>query len=131
MGLLDSVASQVLGSSTQNNLLNEVMGFLGNQQSGGLAGLVQQFSGKGLGDIVNSWVSTGQNLPITPQQLEHGLGAATINQLASKTGLPPDQLGSQLSQLLPNVIDKLTPGGQMPQGDIVSQGMDLLKGFLK
>ena len=132
MGLLDNLAGQVLGGgSAQSNLLNAVMGLLGNQQTGGLAGMVQQFAGKGLGDIVNSWVSTGQNLPITPQQIHQALGGDTIKQLAAKVGLSPDQVTSHLSDLLPQVVDKLTPNGKIPQGDIMSQGMDILKGILK
>lgn len=132
MGLLDSITSQVLGGgSVQSNLLNGVMGLLGNQQTGGIAGLVQQFAGKGLGDIVNSWVSTGKNLPITPEQIKQGLGSDAVSQLAAKAGLTPDQVTSHLSELLPNVVDKLTPNGQIPQGDIMSKGMELLKGILK
>jgi uncharacterized protein YidB (DUF937 family) len=132
MGLLDNIAGQVLcGGGAQGNLMNAVIGLLGNQQSGGLAGVVKQFAGNGLGDIVNSWVSTGKNLPITPEQIKQGLGSDTINQLASKAGISSDQISSQLSELLPSVVDKLTPNGQIPQGDIMSQGMDLLKGFMK
>jgi uncharacterized protein YidB (DUF937 family) len=132
MGLLDDIAGKVLGgSSAQSNLLNAVVGLLGNQQAGGLAGLAQQFAGKGLGDIVNSWVGTGQNMPITPQQIQQVLGGDTINQLASKAGLSADQVTSHLSELLPNIVDKLTPNGQIPKGDIASKGMDMLKDLLK
>jgi len=131
MGLLDNIAGQVLGGGAKSDLLNAVMGLVGNQQTGGLGGLVQQFSGKGLGDIVNSWVGTGQNMPITPQQIQQGLGSDTIKQLASKAGLSPDAVTSQLAGLLPNVVDKLTPNGQIPTGDIMSKGMDLLKGIMK
>ena len=132
MGLLDSLLGQVLGKgSSQNSMVNAVMGLLGDQQSGGLAGLVSQFSQKGLGDIVNSWVSTGKNLPITPDQLTKGLGNDTITKLASQAGVSPDKLSSQLSQLLPQVIDKLTPEGKLPQGDIAAKGMELLKGLMK
>jgi uncharacterized protein YidB (DUF937 family) len=132
MGLLDSIKSKVLGgSSAQTTLLNGVMGLLGNQQTGGIAGLVQQFTGKGLGDIVNSWVGMGQNLPITPEQIKQGLGSDAVSQLASKAGLTPDQVTSHLSELLPKMVDKLTPNGQIPTGDITSKGMELLKGILK
>jgi uncharacterized protein YidB (DUF937 family) len=132
MGLLDDLAGQVLGGGTaKGNLLNEVMGMLNNQQSGGLSGLVQQFSGKGLGDIVKSWVGTGQNLPITPQQIQQALGSDTVKQLAAKAGLSNDQVTSHLSELLPQVIDKLTPNGQMPSGDIMSKGMDILKVLMR
>ncbi len=135
MGLLDNIASGALGSllggGKQSVLINALGGLLNNQQTGGLNGLVQQFASKGLGDIVNSWVGTGPNKAITPEQIQHGLGEDTINQIASKVGLPADQLSSQLANLLPGVIDKLTPEGQIPQGDVSSQAMNLLKSFLK
>jgi uncharacterized protein YidB (DUF937 family) len=131
MGILDNLASLADGGGDKSNLLNAVMGIVTSQKSGGLTGLVQQFSGKGLGDIVNSWVSTGQNLPITAQQVQQGLGANTINQLATKTGIAPEEITSQLTQILPKLVDKLTPNGQVPQGDIVSKGLDILKGMLK
>ncbi len=68
MGLPDSIKSQVLGGE-QSNRLSAVMGLLNNPEVGGLEGLVQKFSGKGMGDIVNSWVGLGQNQSITPQQI--------------------------------------------------------------
>lgn len=135
MGLLDDIAGGALGSllggGKQANLINALGGLLGNQQAGGLNGLVQQFASKGLGDIVNSWVGTGPNKTITSDQIERGLGPDTVNQLASKVGLPTDQIKSQLATLLPGVIDKLTPNGQIPQGDLSSQAVNLLKGLLK
>lgn len=132
MGLLDNILGQVLGKrSSQDNLANAVMGLLGNQQTGGLEGLVKQFASKGLGDVINSWVSTGQNLPITAQQLQQGLGSNTVKQLASQAGVSSDQLISQLTTLLPTLIDKLTPNGKLPEGDIMSQGASLLKSLLK
>lgn len=132
MGILDSITGQVLGSGGgKTDLLSALAGLLGNQQAGGLSGLVQQFAGKGLGDIVNSWVGTGQNMPITPQQIQQGLGSDTIKQLAQKAGVQPDQISSMLAQHLPGVIDKLTPKGQVPQGDITSQAMNVLGGLFK
>ena len=130
MGILDSLASLV-GGGDKNNLLNAVMGVVTSQQGGGLTGLVKQFAGNGLGDIVNSWVSTGQNLPITTQQIQQGLGASTIKELASKTGIAPEEITSHLTQILPKLVDKLTPDGKVPQGDIASKGLDILKGLLK
>ena len=130
MGLLDGIADKVSGKTgDQGNLVNAVMGLLGDQNTGGLDGLVRQFSGKGLGDVVNSWVGTGENKPVTPQQVQQGLGADTIRDLASKAGLSQDQVTSQLSKLLPDLVDKLTPDGQLPKGDIMSKGMDILKGM--
>jgi uncharacterized protein YidB (DUF937 family) len=132
MGIFNSITSKVFGGGgTQSNVVNELMGLLNNQQIGGISGLVEKFSGKGLGDIVNSWVGTGQNLPITPQQIQNALGSDTIKQLASKMGINADQASKQISNILPKVVDKLTPDGQIPQGDLMSKGMDLLKGLMK
>jgi len=132
MGILDDLTGgQGLGSGRTSDVLGAVMGLLSNSNSGGLAGIVQGFAGNGLGDIVNSWVGKGQNLPISPQQISQGLGSDTIHGLAAKAGLSTDQMSSHLSDLLPGIIDRLTPNGQVEQGDIMSQGMDLLRGFLK
>ena len=131
MGILDMLSGLGgKGSGKQDALMNAVVGLIGSQ-SGGLEGFVQQLAGKGLGDIVNSWVSTGQNLPISIDQLKQGLGGSALSQLAAKTGIAPDQLTSQLTQLLPQIVDRLTPDGQIPKGDLAAQGMNLLKGLLK
>jgi uncharacterized protein YidB (DUF937 family) len=131
MGLLDNLTNQVLGGGKgQDALIGAVMSALNNHQ-GGLSGIVQQFAGAGLGDIVNSWVGTGANMPATPAQIQQGLGAQAIGQIAKSTGLSQNDVASQLSSILPQVIDKLTPNGAMPQGDLMSQGMSLLKGLMK
>ncbi len=134
MGILEDIANRVLGGGekgAQSNLINAVVGMLGNQSSGGLAGLVKQFTGEGLGDIVSSWVSTGQNLPVTPEQIRQGLGAGTISQLAQQAGISPEKATSQLSELLPKIVDKLTPDGKIRQENIASSGVDLLKALLQ
>jgi uncharacterized protein YidB (DUF937 family) len=129
MGILDNITGQFFGGKNLSPLINSVVSTLGNQQSGGLAGIVAQLSEKGLGEIVNSWVSTGENLPITPEQLQDGLGSALLGKIASQAGIAPDQVASQLSTLLPQIIDRLTPEGKISQGDIMAKGMDLLKGL--
>jgi len=123
MGLMDQLgqaAGGMMGGQTaQNPLLQTVIGLLGQNSSvGGLTGLVQGFQKNGLGDIVNSWVSTGANLPITPDQIKQGLGGDFLNQLAGKAGVPPDVASAQLSSLLPGVVDKLTPSGKIEAGGI-------------
>jgi uncharacterized protein YidB (DUF937 family) len=122
MGLLDQFAGEVLGAlsgdaqgaspSQTSNLLQSVMGFV-NSQPDGLQGLVRQFQEQGLGAIVNSWVSTGQNQPISIQQLQSVLGSDLVTKLAQQAGLSPDQGLGALAQLLPQVVDKLTPGGEV------------------
>jgi uncharacterized protein YidB (DUF937 family) len=67
---------------------------------------------------VNSWVSTGENLPVTPDQIKQGLGSDFLSQLAGKAGVSPDAASTQLSSLLPDVIDKATPNGKIEAGGI-------------
>ncbi len=109
MGILDTIGQVLGGGQKQSPLIDAVMGMVGNQQTGGLGGLVQQFANKGLGDIVNSWVNTGKNLPITAQQIQQGLGKDALAQLAAKAHLPTEEIAGQLSRLLPQIVDKLTP----------------------
>ncbi len=99
-------------------------------KSGGLAGLVQNFKDKGLGEAVASWVGTGANLPISAAQIQQVLGNQQIQQLAAEVGISPDMVTSHLAQLLPEVIDKLTPSGAVPTHGMLEQGIDLLKGKL-
>jgi uncharacterized protein YidB (DUF937 family) len=81
---------------------------------GGLGGLVERFHQGGLDDIINSWIGTGANKPVSPHQLHDALGSETVDDLSRETGMPRDDLLSQLSQVLPGVVDKLTPHGQLP-----------------
>lgn len=120
MGLLDSVIGALGGSqggSGQGDALQAIIAMLaqGNGPGGGgLGGLVQQFERGGLGELIGSWVGTGQNLPISPGQLQEVLGGDRLSQFAQQLGLSQGQAADQLSQLLPQVVDKLTPGGQLP-----------------
>ena len=82
--------------------------------SGGLGGLVDRFRQGGLDDVINSWIGTGANKPVAPHQLQDALGPETVDDLSRETGMPRDDLLSQLSQVLPGVVDKLTPHGQLP-----------------
>ncbi|MBF1163991.1 MAG: DUF937 domain-containing protein [Dechloromonas agitata] len=130
MGLLDSVVGSLTAGNTPGGtgLLEAVMQLIQNQP-GGLAGLVQSFQQGGLAEIVNSWVSTGQNLPVSGQQLASVLGSGPLQGMAAQLGLSPDQVAGSLADLLPQVVDQLTPNGQLPQGGdlLLAQGMDLLK----
>jgi uncharacterized protein YidB (DUF937 family) len=114
-----AVGGMMGGQPAQNPLLQAVTSLLGqNSNVGGLAGIVQAFQKNGLGDIVNSWVGTGKNLPITPNQIKQGLGGDFLSQLASKAGISPDAASAQLSSLLPDMIDKVTPNGKIEYGGI-------------
>ena len=128
MDILNTIQSALGGGDKKDDLMSSVMGLLGGQ--GGLDKLISKFASKGLGDVIGSWVSTGKNLPVSGDQLQSVLGKDTINNLASKLGMDKGALTSQLTNLLPNVVDKLTPDGKVPEGDIMSKGMDILGGLL-
>ena len=138
MGLLDIVGGMLGGQAGgsqgggQAELLNLIVGMLagagqGGQggAAGGLGALLQQFQAAGLGEQVNSWVGTGQNLPVSPEQLGGVFGQDQMSQMAERLGLSTGDLGAQLSQVLPQAVDHYTPGGQAPQGGLGDLG-DLL-----
>ena len=129
MGLLDSVAGMLGaaqgGPAADGNaaLINAVVGMLGNgSAAGGLGGLVSQFTQGGLGEVIGSWISTGQNLPISAEQLQSVLGSGVMSSLAQQTGLSQGDLAGPLAQILPQVVDRLTPDGQLPQGGLGDVG---------
>ena len=132
MGLLDEVLKEVGGAAgagdVHKSLASELLGMVsGGGMSGGLTGLVNMFNQKGLGDVVNSWVSTGKNLPISPEQIQAVLGSSQVQALAAKAGIDPAKASSAIAQILPHLVDKATPNGQIPTGGI----MDAISGFLK
>ena len=81
---------------------------------GGLGGLLDKLQKGGLGNLVNSWVGPGQNQPVSPNQIGPALGPDIIKTLAQRSGLPEEELTRQLSQVLPGLVDKLTPNGRLP-----------------
>ncbi|HEX2724439.1 MAG TPA: YidB family protein [Beijerinckiaceae bacterium] len=84
---------------------------------GGLGSLIERFSRSGHGDILGSWIGTGENRRITPGELHHVLGDDTIDALAEETGMPRRDLLAELSETLPDVVDRLTPEGRVPDDD--------------
>lgn len=130
MGILDEVTSLLGNAGGQaGGVLGAVQGLISEQ--GGLQGLVQKLQNGGLGEQVKSWISTGQNLPINAEQLQQVLGSPQVTAIAGKLGIDPQQAAAQVAQILPGLIDKLTPNGQLPEGgNLLAQGADLLKGFL-
>jgi uncharacterized protein YidB (DUF937 family) len=89
-------------------------GAAGSIVSGGLGDLLKQFQQNGHGDAADSWVGTGPNKTISPNDLAGALGADKINALAAQTGMSHDELLQGLSEYLPKVVDQLTPQGRLP-----------------
>ena len=129
-GMLGSLAGTLLGGSPQAGRGNQFLqlAFQILQQNGGLNGVLEKFKAAGLGNQAESWVGTGANLPISPDQISQVLGGTNLGELAAKLGLPEGTANSGLSETLPALIDKLTPQGQVPEGheDLVSQGLAML-----
>jgi uncharacterized protein YidB (DUF937 family) len=108
MGMFDGILGGVIGARA-TTLLNS---FIENQ--GGLQNIASQFEKNGFGDTIKSWISQGQNLPITADQIHQALGSDKVKELAAKLGLPVDKLAELLAQHLPQAIDKVTPDGKLP-----------------
>lgn len=119
------------GSEKQNEFIHGILDLLNNPQHGGVEGLVRAFQDKGLDEIVSSWISTGQNLPISAEQIQKVLDSGELKQIAGKIGISPEEASSSLAVLLPQVIDKLTPNGTLPEGALLEKGLSLLKSQLQ
>ncbi len=123
-----------------NPLLAAVLGMLssGGSQTGsigaigGIGDLIQGFQKNGLGDVVQSWIGSGANLPVDASQIEQVFGADALSQLSQQTGMRGADLSGQLAQVLPQIVDRLTPNGQVPQGGLGDLGslMGMLQGVL-
>lgn len=133
MGLLD-LAGQFLGGNqgggdTKGQLLNAVIGMIQNQP-GGLQGLLGKFQESGMGEQVASWVGRGENMPIGADQLQQALGSEQVEAIAQQAGIPAEHASGGLAALLPDIVNHLTPEGQMPQGNDLQQGLGGLLGKL-
>jgi len=130
MGLFDEVLAMAGSSASQQSQHSSAMGailnYINSPQVGGVAGLQQMFQQRGLGSIVSSWIGSGQNLPISADQLQNVLHSGALQEAAQKAGMDPSQLTNMMSTLLPHLVDKLTPNGQLPEPGALQQ---LLKGF--
>lgn len=107
MGLFDGLVGGVVGGE----MAAVVNGLI--EKHGGVQGIVAQMESQGLGDTVKSWVGTGANAPISPDQIHAAFGPEVISGLAAKFGLNPQDVAQKLSQVLPQAINHLTPTGSV------------------
>lgn len=135
MGLLDNAldmfgSNPLWGMDPKNRLLQATLSLLANNgQNGGLHGLVERFQETGLGNVINSWIGTGENVPITPEQVRGALGEGQLQQISEETGFAQDETARQLSELLPALVDRLTPAGHIPRGGLGNMS-ELLEHFI-
>ncbi len=109
MGMLDGLLGGIVGAG----LAPVVKSIL--DQHGGVQGIVREFEQKGLGPTIQSWVGTGANQPISPDQLQRALGPELMQRLSEKSGISVDELSQKLAQVLPQAVDKMTPDGTIPK----------------
>ena len=127
MGLFDQVVG-AFSSDAGTPAPVALMQMVANHERG-LDGLLQKFHAAGLSETVQSWVGTGQNLPISAEMVHQVLGSEVMQQFAARTGLPLDQVSNMIAEHLPHVVDGLTPNGQTEPGstDLFAAGTALLK----
>ena len=141
MGLLDAILGGVMGgrpggdggtigqtnAQTQNPLLLMVLQLL--QRNGGLEGILGKLQQAGYGQQAQSWIGTGRNLPIDPSALSQIFGRGQLGELAQQLGISHEQASSEVAQALPQVVDEMTPGGQIPDNhsDLVNETLAILQ----
>ena len=109
MGMLDGLIGGMVGAE----MVTVVNGLI--ERHGGVQGIVNQLQSNGLGPTVKSWIAEGPNAPVTATQMHQTFGDATINELAAKAGISPQELAAKLATVLPHAVDALTPNGVVPK----------------
>ena len=130
MGLLDSVAGAVAGKVMGNNQ-GGIAGMAVElfNQNGGIGGILDKFKAGGLGEVAASWVGTGANIAVSPEQISSVLGDGKIAEMAANMGVTPEVLSAQIAEHLPTVVDKMTPNGEVDadSGNTLSSILGMFK----
>lgn len=126
MGLLDSVIGALSGaraSAGSGDMLTAVLQMLADDRDGpGLEGLRERFVVGGMTEVFESWISRGRNLPIDSEDLQRVLGSEVVDDIAQQLGMSTGHTAERLAQMLPYVIDKLTPHGRVPESGLGDYG---------
>ena len=128
MSIFDTFTSALGGSgATFGKFAGVALEFVEDPAHGGLEGLLDRFRDHGLDDAVRSWIGTGKNLGITRDDIERVVGTADLGELARRAGVAPEVAATELAAVLPQLVDLLTPGGEVPGGDLLAQAFAKLK----
>ncbi|MGI8467202.1 MAG: OmpA family protein [Pyrinomonadaceae bacterium] len=118
MSIFDSIISENRErfglENKAGNLLSALLGLITDRNQGGFAGFLNRFRQAGLGDVADSWISTGDNTHLSGEQVESALGENTVSRMASQAGIETGAAKSALGVMIPNVVDRLTPDGVVP-----------------
>ncbi len=132
MGLLDTVTS-ILGGSARATGSGDAATILAQkafevlQAEGGVAGLLDRFGQHGLAEAARSWVSTGANLPISAADIQRVLGSQQVQEIARQAGVSTDIASGHLADVLPKIVDQLTPGGKLPDNAMLDTALSALR----
>jgi len=129
MGLFDNVAGAVLGKlGGEKGAMAQAAVEMFNQ-NGGLSGILDRFKESGLAEQAASWVSKGENLPVTAEQISNVIGSTTIAEMAARFGISAETLSAKIAEHLPTVIDRMTPDGEVnnSSGNLLSTILGMLK----
>jgi uncharacterized protein YidB (DUF937 family) len=110
-----AMAGGAIAGPVGYKLVDMAVDYLDDDRHGGITGLINSFRTSGLGDMVSSWISTGPNLAITPAQIESVVGGTKLQQMAQTLGISTTDVANGLASVLPQIIDKLTPDGKLPE----------------
>ena len=130
MGMLDGLVGSVLGKVMGDKAGMAQVAMEMFNSNGGVGGLMEKFKAGGLGDAAASWVGTGENIAVSPDQISSVLGEGAIADMAAKFGLTPEVLSAQIAEHLPTVVDKLTPNGEVSAdsgGGLLTSVLGMLK----
>ena len=129
MGVLDQITSKLGGQDGQEGGLASIQNFFSS--NGGLQGLTEKLSNSGMGKQVQSWIGTGDNEPISGQQVQQAVDPNELHTMAQNAGMSDEEASEQLAQAMPQMVNEATPQGQIPQQDPFAKGLDSIKRMLK
>ena len=125
--LTGDLSAKLGGGVNAGSLFEYAMNLINNPSTGGISGLIEAFKNNHLGDIISSWISTGENMPVSADQIVQTLGPDKIQNIAQKIDMSSEDLSQHLSQLIPQIVDKLTPDGNVPGPSVFENGLNLIK----
>ncbi|AFM12870.1 YidB family protein [Turneriella parva] len=132
MSIQEDIQKYIDQASSQINVGKEkleglVASLVSDERKAQLDGIVASLKEKGLKDTVSSWIGTGENQPINPEKIKEALGVQRIEELAAQAKMKASEIPQALSNLLPQIIDKLTPDGKEPENGIAAAAVKFLK----
>jgi uncharacterized protein YidB (DUF937 family) len=128
VSLFETYTSALGGTGTSASRFAQLaLEMVRSKAHGGIAGMLDKFRDSGLDDAVRSWLSTGRNLAITKEDIERVFSKEQLGAFAAQAGVSPDIASTELASLIPQIIDKLSPGGHLPEGEQLNQLVGALK----